>query len=309
MIHYPKIMIAAFLLGIYIISPQPSCAQNNQVDETPRLQPVSWTELIFKGSKLTTRITVKIQLSSGDLSAKSESDPHNCSEIVTADKLLTVQSASKGMTSSQSKYEEKIWFNETAIQPVKRDRLNSGNEPWVKSYCWENEGVRRQRIQPGTSSEKKQSSTDWKKRDESFYKYPIEVTGCDTISDPSLVFYMLSTMEFDRQQKPFKMCVFGRKQLHRLTIGLEKDSSLKVAYKDRSSSGEVAVEDKINPVVYSMTTETFAPDNKKPEAYSFLGLNKDIRIYMDPAKRLPVRISGTNNSVGELVLDLKTLFK
>jgi hypothetical protein len=298
--YYSKLMVTVFLPIIIVVLPHLSAAQGNSVDEPTGHPPASWTELIFKGSKLMTRITVKIKISSGDQSGLGD-----CSETATAKHLLTVESASKGMASSASKYEEKIWFKETASHPVERVRVSSGGDPWVKSYCWEDEGVRRQRILPSNSSEKKQSQSEWTKRTESFYQYPKEVAGCNTISDPSLVFYMLATQDFDSEKKPFKVCVFGKKQLHRLTLEQEKKSSLQVSYKARSASGEVAVEDKVKPIVFSITSETFAPEKGKAETYSFLGLNKDIRIYMDPEKRLPVRISGTNNSIGDLVLDLK----
>lgn len=297
--YFSKLMVTVFLPIIFIVLPHLSAAQG---DEPPGLPLASWTELVFKGSKLMTRITVKIKISSDDLSGSGD-----CSETVPAKHLLTVESASKGIGSSAGKYEEKIWFKETASHPIGRVRVSSGDDPWVKSYCWEDEGVRRQRILPANSNEKKQSSSEWTKRSESLYQYPKEVAGCNTISDPSLVFYMLATQDFDKEKTPLKLCVFGRKQLHQLTIRQEEKPSLKVSYKARSASGEVAVEEKVKPIVFSIVSEGFAPENRKAEAYSFLGLNKDIRIYMDPEKRLPVRISGTNNSVGDLVLDLKVL--
>jgi hypothetical protein len=308
--YFSKRMVAVFSLIVFAVLPHLLAAQENSVYAPTGLPTVSWTELIFKGSKFMTRITVKIRMSSADqsddLSVKSEDGLGDCSETVTAQNLLTVQSSSKGLGSSQSKYEEKIWFNETAVDPERRVRLSGGDAPWVKSYCWEDKGVRRQKILPGNSSEKKQSPAKWTKRSRSFYEYPAEVTGCDTISDPSLVFYMLSTLDFDREQKNFNVCVFGKKQLHRLSIGQEPAASLQVSYKNRSFTKDATVDEKIKPVVLTITSENFAPDNGKPETYSFLGLNKDIRIYMDAEKRLPVRISGTNNSIGALTLDLSS---
>ena len=304
----PRIVLI-FLLVIIAVLPPISDAHENKVSDR---QDVSWTELIFNGSKFMNQITVKIQLMSGDKisgdqSTKIENSLVDCPETGHGSKLLTVQSSSKGMGSSEQ-YNEEIWFDEMVISPDKRIRLNSGDDPWVKSYCWEDNGVRRLRILPGKSSEKKHPPSKWTKRNESFYEYPADATECATISDPFLIFYMLSTLDLERQKEPIEICVFGRKQLHRVTIGQEKPSSLKVAYKERSS-GEVAVKDKINPVVFSITTEIFSPAKEKPEAYSFLGLNKDIRIFMDPEKRLPVKISGTNNSIRGACIGAKSLLK
>lgn len=312
--HHPKLTVAAVLLVIFIVLPRPSGGQENIVNEASARQTASWTELIFKGSKFLSSITVKIRLIPVDqavdaLSTKKRTGRDDCVKIGNGSKLLTVQSSSTGVGSSQRTYEEKIWFNEKDIHPDKRIRLNSGDDPWVKSYCWEKNGVRRLKIRPGKPSEKKYPVSKWTKRTESFYEYQAGATGCVTMSDPSLIFYMLSTLDLGKQQEPFEICVFGRKQLHRVTIGQEKPSLLKVAYKVRSSSKDFFVEDEIIPVVFSITTEPFSPVKGKPEAYSFLGLNKDIRIFMDAEKRVPTRISGTNNNIGGLVLDLKVRSK
>lgn len=307
--HYLPLGVLIFQFIIFGVWPQTSGAQENLLSEVSNQQAASWTELVFKGSKLMTNITVKIQLSSADQVSGSQSPNigtgiDDCSEGVTGDKVLSVQSSSKGVGSS-GKYEEEIWFDGKALNPGKRIRLSGGDDPWVKSYCWEDNGVRRLKILPGKSGEKKHPPSKWTKRSESFYEYPADSAGCATRLDPSVVFYMLSTLDLSNQKEPIELCVFGRKQLHRVTIRQEKPSSLQVAYKERSASGEGTVKDKITPVVFSISTKAFTANKKKSEAYSFLGLNKDIRIFMDPNKRLPVKISGTNNSIGELVLDLK----
>ena len=149
----------------------------------------------------------------------------------------------------------------------------------------------------------------WTKHTEAFYTYPRQAEGCETISEPSLLIVQLSAIELDRQSDSYELCVFGKKQLHRLIIKKEKPSPLEVFYRERSSYLETVVEEKIFPVVFSVSAENIVPDKKKPEVFSFLGLQEDIRIYIDPEKRLPVRIDGTNSSIGHLVLDLRAYSK
>ena len=307
----PKPTVAVLSLIVLIALPQTSCAEKDKIYETSARQMIPWTELIFKGSKFFTSTTLKIKLGLGgqlsdDLSTEIGTDNCDYSENLYNSKLLTVQSSTRGVGFSQNQYEEKVWFKETTFGPYKRVRLNSGDVPWVKSYYWGDKGVRREKIFPGNPSENKQAPVTWTKRTESFYEYPEEVTGCDTISDPSLIFYILSAFQPVRQSKSFEICVFGRKQLHRMTIVQEKYSSLKVSYKSRSASQEVIVEGKITPTVFSITTKTFLPRESEQEIFSFLGLHRDIRIYMDPEKRLPVRITGRNNSFGGVTLDLRS---
>ena len=305
-----RYLIVVLLSGILVFLPEPSGADEKIVNVSSTRPAVSWTQLIFQGSKLLNRISVEIELGaggqiSGDFSTKLGKDIGGCTETADDSKILTVRSSSTGVGFSENRYQEIIWFNGLVARPEKRIRLSNGESPWVKSYCWEEKGVRRQKILPGKPNENKQPPTKWTKRTESFYQYPQEVVGCDAILDPVLVFYILSAFDSGRLQSPFELCVFGRKQLHQLTIAQEKTSPLKVSYKVRSSSQKVTIDDKISPRIFSISTAPLAPDNKEPETFSFLGLNKEIRIYMDPEKRLPVRISGTNNSLGKLVLDLK----
>jgi hypothetical protein len=306
-----KRLLAVFILVLFCTLAQQSRALEEEVDEASDLQPLSWAELIFKGSRLFTSLSVTIQLSSGDqfphdLSKEIGMDLDDCSETGSESSLLTVLFTSRTAGFSQGQYEEKIWFDKTAARPHSRIRMSSDDTPWIKSYCWEKKGVRRQKIQPENTSEMKEAPAKWTKHTEAFYMYPEKAAECEAISDPSLILVLLSNIEPDSQSNPHNICVFGKKQLHRLTIKEEKSPPLKVAYKERSLSQETAIEGQIYPLVFSISTENITPETTGPETFSFLGLQKDIRIYVDSEKRLPVRISGANNSIGRLVLDLRT---
>jgi hypothetical protein len=165
--------------------------------------------------------------------------------------------------------------------------------------------VRRHKAAPGSPAENKRSPAAWSDRTESFYEYPEDLAGCGPISDPALIFQIVSSLDPVSRQDPFEICVFGKKQLHRLTIRQEKSTPLKVSYTTRSASHEAAVEEEISPVVYAITTENILDKKREPEPFSLLGLHKDIRIYLEPDKLIPVSISGTNNSVGKLYLLLQ----
>lgn len=307
---FPKQIKVILFLAFLIILPHLSAAGGNKNIETTANNKVSWTDLTFTGSKFLTSIKVKIQLGPGNLlsdasAQKTKTDLADCSEPDNDSKLLTVKSSSKGM-GSQGQYEEKIWFKTADGLPYKRIRFSNADDPWVKSYCWEDKGVRRLKILPSSPAEKKQPPTSWTQRTESFYDYPKEQTDCSSVMDPSLVFYILSNLDLSSKKSPYEICVFGRKQLHRLTIQQEKSSSIKVSYKTQSASVKNNTEEQITPNVFSISTKALPSGNKNPEAFSLLGLNKDIRIYMDPKKQIPVRISGTNNSAGSLELNLRS---
>ena len=125
--------------------------------------------------------------------------------------------------------------------------------------------------------------------------------------DAPLVFYLLSTLDLTSKKGPYEICVFGKKQLHRLTIRQEESPPMEVSFITRTpSQKEETIKGQITPLVYSIKTESLAPEKEEAENFSLLGLHKNIRIYMDPEKLLPVRISGTNNIIGKLELELRT---
>ena len=307
---FPKLIKVVLLLAVFIILPQLIVAEENNTIETSIHNKVSWTDLTFKGSKLFTTITVKMHLGTGELSpddpaAKAGTYLPGCSETDNDSRLLTVKSSTKGII-SQGQHDEYIWFKEPDGLPYKRIRVRNNDDPWIKSYCWEKKGVRRHEIQPGSSAENKQPPINWTERNEHFYEHPTETAGHSSIFEPSLIFYILSILDPDMQQNPKEICVFGRKQLHRISIQKVKSSPIEVAYKTKTTSQkEETIKDQITPLVYSIKAESLAPENKKPEVFSLFGLNKGIRIYMDPKKQIPVRISGTNNSIGKIDLRLQ----
>ncbi len=125
------------------------------------------------------------------------------------------------------------------------------------------------------------------------------------VSDPILLLHLLSTREPHKLDSPFEIPVFGKEGFHRLTCRPETIVPVKVSFKTRSSSGVTAFNSTMKPLVYSIEAGSLAPPNRKPEVFSLLGLQKDIRIHVDAAMRLPIRISGRNLKWGELVFELR----
>jgi len=307
---FPKQINIILILAILFILPQQTAAAENNDIQSTVYKNVPWTDLTFTGSKFFTSLNVKIQLGPGTLlsaasAEKTGNDPADCSETDNDSTLLTLKWSLKGLI-AQGQYEVKVWFNTADGLPYKRIRFRNDDDPWVKSYCWEDEGVRRLKIKPVGSAEIKQQPTRWTERKKSFYEYPQKQTNCSSITDASLIFYILSTLDLSSEKSPYEICVFGKKQLHRLTIRQVKSSPIEVSYKTRTASQKKeTIKDQITPLVYSIKTEAIPTGNMEPENFSLLGLHKDIRIYMDPEKRIPVRISGNNNSIGKLELELQ----
>jgi len=273
---------------------------------------VAWSGLTFTGSKFPVALTVRMQLEAMDDSPANAASPGEekwgvCPVTTGSDRMRLTIKATSQLLGTEDRYEERVWFTTQDGLPYERDRLSQGDAPWMKSYCWEDNGVRRVKFaSEATEVEDRRTRTMWSQRTESLYRYPDSGAGCSAISDPALIVYKISRLAPGIGQDPVELCVFGKKQLHRLIIRQEEASELQVAYTVQSTARkETVVKDRILPLVYTVTSENIAAADQDPEAFSLFGLEKDIRIYLDPARGIPVRISGTASPIGALDFEVQ----
>jgi len=268
-----------------------------------------WTSLTYNASRLPATLTVQIKIQSpaplnDGLLNRTGAGLTGSAATARAMKLMTVDLRAEGLSFLNEQYSEKIWFDAVDGRSYRRIRWRKGGELWVKVYSWTDQGVRRQKIQPAGRYERNQPPMKWTRSRESFYPYPQSTVHSRPISDPTYLLYLLSTLEPQKLQSPFEIFVFGKEQLHRLTCRREKSSPLTVPFKTRSSAGGTGINTTITPIVFSVTAQPCAYKSRESEIFSLLGLEREIRIYLDPATHLPIRVSGKNHLWGELVLDL-----
>jgi hypothetical protein len=268
----------------------------------------SWKRLTFDGSGTLAKVSTKIQLKRSvevhsDLFTKMDGEVSDCTEMGDNIKYLSVETTVRYMLFFSERYTESILFNAENGRACRRIRQRNGKDPWIKAYFWTRRGVQRRKVRPASPNEKTQLPAKWTQRSQTFYPYPIK-SGCLVITDSVSLIYMLSVLDYSRLQLPFELCVFGKKQFHRLTIDAQPSFPIKASFKTHSASGDDSVEDRLKPLVFTVSAEPAVPTSIESEKFSLLGLQKDICIYIDQARRLPIRVSGVNAKLGNLVLNL-----
>ncbi|MDX9786696.1 MAG: hypothetical protein RBT11_07965 [Desulfobacterales bacterium] len=270
------------------------------------LPPSSWKRLTFDGSGTSAKITTRIQLTStaempGDLITTGEGKALDGVEMAENTTLLTVETTVHYLLFFNATYTEHILFNTANARVYRRIRQRHGTDPWVKAYYWTRQGVQRRKIMPASPDEKKQAPVKWTRQSQSLFPYPDE-RECLVISDSTMLCYLLSVLEY--RKLPSVLCVFGKARFHRLIIDEQASFPIKTAFKMHSSSGDDRVEAQLTPLVFSVSALPAVSPAIKPEPFSLLGLEKDICIYIDPSRRLPIRVSGVNPKLGNLILNL-----
>jgi hypothetical protein len=197
-----------------------------------------------------------------------------------------------------------VWFNPEDAAVLGRIRLRRGEDDLIKIYRFTEQGVFRQRKEPKDSKEISLEPEKWTNVQDSFYPYNLADLGCPIVSGRLLLVYIISAVDIAKRDQSQSICVFGKEQLHRVRFRNEglHPVAFKHVVKDRQA--EVQKTGTVKALKIAVTAEPMEPDLKDPEDFSFLGLHKDIAIYVDPTSRLPIQVSGTIPMVGNVSLKL-----
>lgn len=217
-------------------------------------------------------------------------------------RVLSVETAMSNLIPPQEEYTQHVWFKQETDQALQRLRIKKGNSPWIKAYTWNENGVSRLKIQPKHPSDVNKKPEKWKKTHKSFYPFP-KKTRCQIISEPTLLFHLLSRIDTKKTRFPLELCIFGKKELHRVIIRLMRLEPLKVSFESYGLQGTRRIEKNVTPLVFFIS-EPPSQDKKKREQFSLLGLRDEIFIFVDPKTRLPVRLMGKTSKFGHIVLAL-----
>lgn len=275
----------------------------------PLASQVPWSALSFSGAKLGTTLKVSVRLGPAAETAKLQpwADlPQSAAYASTPGQtaLLSTSLSVKGVLRN-SRYSEGLWFDQSG-STQKRLRYNQKpGDYWLKEYCWKKDGVRRSKLAPANEEEKLQGPKDWSEQSSSWYALPQVPAQCTGISDPALLVVLASAMAREPQQRSLSLCTFGRRQLFQLEMTRETGDTQAVSYQilqdDRPAQERSG---RIQPLVYRITARQMQADGMS-EAFSLMGLEENIRIFVDPATALPIRLSGTARMAGKVDLELR----
>jgi len=218
---------------------------------------------------------------------------------------ITAHSVIDPLFGSTNTFQTKAWYNQKNTTVLQRIRLRQGNEKWEKTYRFNNKGVFRLRKKPNNSGEAKLPLERWTNVEESFFSYDLSNAGCLGILEPSVLLYLVSAIDFTLGKKNLNLCVFNKKQLHKVQIRPEGLKRLKVSYTEKSKESEISRKGEIDSVKISFKTHSLAGQNQASESFSLLGLKGDFDIFIDKNSKLPVQITGKIPKVGRVDIKLR----
>jgi hypothetical protein len=197
-----------------------------------------------------------------------------------------------------------IWFNPKDAAALGRVRLRRGDDHFKKIYRFTDQGVFRHRIEPINKKEASLEPAHWTAIKDSFYPYDLFRTGCPIISECSLLVFILSAADFSKNNDPLSLCVFGKRQLHRVQLQSQGLHPLNVNYIEKTQGATIQKQGTINTLKIAITADPMDSGLKEAENFSFLGFHDNIVIYIEPASRLPIQAGGVIPTIGMAQLQL-----
>ena len=201
----------------------------------------------------------------------------------------------------------RAWIDCGTAAALQRVRLREGKEKWQKIYRYTDAGVFRIRKKPKDADEIKQPPLKWTKVREAFYAYPTGGQKCAAILEPGSLLLVATLMSQVQPDRPWQLCVFNKKQLHRVKASVNGQLQLKVSYEEKSGNDQTPREYRIEADRISFFPTTLRNANETPEEFSFLGLKGQFDIFIDRVSGLPVQVSGRIAAFGKLHLRLQSV--
>ncbi len=277
----------------------------------PELNPkhVQWTHLSFHAKNFWVEVSTDIQmrpLRASDLDAvllaSTQGIPIKPQTSSAAE--MTINTTIEPRFRSPVNIYNRIWFNPSDATALGRIRLRRGEDDFKKIYRFTEQGVFRHRIEP---KDKKQAALEpekWTDLMDSFYPYDLTRLGCPFVSERSLLVFILSAVDFSKNNDPLSLCVFGKRQLHRVQLQKQGVYPLSVNYIEKTQQTTIRKEGTIKTLKITITPEPMNSELKEAENFSFLGLHSNIVIYLEPGSRLPIQASGDIPTIGTTQLKL-----
>ena len=73
---------------------------------------------------------------------------------------------------------------------------------------------------------------------------------------------------------------------------------------EKSQLNEIRKEETVNAIKIAISAEPMESDLNEVEDFSFIGLHKEIAVYFDLARFIPLRVNGIIPAVGKVELNL-----
>ena len=308
---YRKGKLIVFGLSILLscnIHSRPAHAQSSS---RPLYDPgrIPWTELTFHAKNFWVEVSTTVQLTSipvSEVESQLLAAPQGMPIKPTSSQVsqMTIRTTIDPIFRSPVTIYNRIWFDPTDASALGRVRLRRGEDDFKKMYRFTRQGVFRHQIEPKDKKEALLAPENWTHESDNHYAYDPAELGCSGVTERTLLIYILAAADLSKIDNPISLCVFDKRQLHRVQLKKSSLHPIAVNYIVKKQQSVTRNEITIKALKIEIITKPMESDLDEPENFSFLGFQRDISLYIDPVSHLPIQTSGIITAIGHVDLKL-----
>ncbi|MBZ0113528.1 MAG: hypothetical protein K8J08_13780 [Thermoanaerobaculia bacterium] len=261
---------------------------------------VPWTSLTLEASKLglTARSTVEVKGLGEDAAGDLIAAPGYDALPSRVDGLRLLESTSFLGRLSQST----IWFDGKSGETWQREVIETGKRERYKASRFTRQGVFTVRVNP-TDGERGQPMKRWTNRRETFYPLTPPASGAPVI-EPGVLVYQIATGRIRKPGETETLYAFSDESVLAIEAEGMGFTTLRVDYQ-LTQAGKTHRVASSNVQALEIALRAKPTSGASEAQLELLGLQGDVKIFLDPQLRLPLRVSGRVRYVGRVDIELQ----
>lgn len=245
---------------------------------------VSWQLLDFKASKLFISAKTRVELA----------------QVAPGVAEISFDTQALGRKTTDA-----IRFQFDDAATLSREKQKHGSSPYAKVYRFGDGTVTMERSEPANVDEATGGHETWSHRRQETFDAP--AGACRRVVDPSVVLYLAAARSWSVGSPPFRVCTFSDGRFSRLVIEVAGEEEIRVDYEvaDADADGTARQNGKVKALVLTLDAESLVGEGN--DQLEVLGLEEDVRMYVDPATGAPLRFTGRMDNLGRVEVELQRL--
>jgi hypothetical protein len=286
---------------------EPSHAPAARSADAPQ---IPWSALQYGAEGAGGSVSIQLRLdhsSLADLGTAPQAGAQGSTpEYVSAAQLMHLSASAEAKSFlGGSRSQLGVWFDADSGAVLKRAKLRPGSKGNQKVYRFAVDGAHRIRREPANREEAQLAPEQWTRIKRSFYPYDAKGAGCQAVSEPTLLLYLIARQGRAAADTPESVCVFLDDSLYRVRFETRPAEPLDISYKlSTSGADRKTVSGKQAVVQVTLQVEPLSDAADRAD-FELLELRGDIAILVSSESGLPLQLSGTRSGAGEIKLRLE----
>ncbi len=174
-----------------------------------------------------------------------------------------------------------------------------------KTYTLGDRGFRFDLVEPASLAEAMLAPEEWTKRTSSFTAYPRALPPGAAVTGPAGLLYAASAARLASPGDSLTVNVLVQTQVERVTLRVEGSEPVDLAFEEHSEGRLNAVREQVSAL--RLVARSQPVDAESASAFRIFGLDGDVVLLWDPARRLPVEIAGHVKLLGQVEVRLASV--